>query len=661
MKPNKITSDTLFGGILYDEIIPETHPFRLMKNAINWNEIKKELQKSTNGNKIEYSYTGAPAIDPLIIFKLLLLQRWHPASDRKVLERAKTDASYRFILDVPLPLPLPDYSNLSKFRTLWGEKKIKQIFDIVFKQIQSFSYADVSKGVLGDITHAHYRLQRPTARNLLLDCLEKYLVSYHSFVTIFPSQFDKLLIDQILKEFQEWEELYKAKLLSKELSREKRLTEVVIKVLDIKTIVNQTLTNGNVTDLNKTKEFYSFIGISELLDQIMSENISVSRSTSKSKASKAKDQSKEELKDQPKEELKDQPKEELKDQSKEEFMDKPKEELKDQSKEEFKDKPKEELKDKPKEEFKDKPKEEPNTGRKEQEVVNNNPENDDSLPLETAASPNIIVSQKKGERKIISTVDPEARIGCKHGKTFFLGPKIAITMTKDGFISDIYAISGSPSDMNQLQTMIANTIQTSGQIPETAGFDLGFSSITNRLYLHSMGIQPVIDFGPSSNKRNSELFGAEKFMINFAELSVTCPNNITTHKSSTTEKSNNFTFYFPKNICGSCPLAQQCTTNKNGRTVNVSKFQYIVDADKSFLQTDSAKKVRGKRWQLEGLNGTLKSQEKLGDIPYHGLSKTNLHVRLVGIVRNLKKLTKLILSQTMSASSVPSTSGYTVS
>jgi hypothetical protein len=46
VKPNKITSDTFFGGILYDEILPEIHPFRVMKNAINWNDIKKELQNT---------------------------------------------------------------------------------------------------------------------------------------------------------------------------------------------------------------------------------------------------------------------------------------------------------------------------------------------------------------------------------------------------------------------------------------------------------------------------------------------------------------------------------------------------------------------------------------------------------------------------------------
>ena len=622
MKPKKITSDTLFGGILYDKVIPKDHPFRIIKNAVNWNEIRKELQKDNNGKKIEYSHTGAPAVAPLIIFKLLLLQRWHPTSDRKVIQRAKTDVSYRFFLDLPLPLPVPDYSNLSKFRTLWGDQKIKQVFDIVFKQIQEYGFADVSKGVVGDITHGHARLQRPTARNLLLDCLKKYILTFHSFVETFPTQFNKPLMDQTLKAFQEWEELYKAQLMTKELSREERLKEVVDKVFEIKIIVNQILTDGKFNESNLIKEYYTFTGISELLDQIINENISIAKTNSVPEENQRKKPPKN-----------DQPN--------------------DQSKtEQLKEQPKELPKEQPKEESKE-------THFTKNSSSDLEEKNIDSGGLQTSQNTNI--SQKKGERKIISTVDPEARIGCKHNKTYFLGPKIPITMIKDGFITDIYAISGSPSDMNQLQTMIENTIQKTGQIPENAGFDKGFSSLNNRMYLYSMGIQPGIDFDSLSNKRNKDFFGAEKFKMHLTDLSVTCPNNVTTFKKSNDLNSVSYTFYFPKEECSSCPLSQHCTTNKNGRTVNFSKYQYLLDADKAFLESESYKEVRKTRWQLEGLNGTLKSQEKLGDIPYHGLGQTNLHVRLVGIVRNLKTLARKILDCATSASSIPLISGHAVS
>ena len=212
--------------------------------------------------------------------------------------------------------------------------------------------------------------------------------------------------------------------------------------------------------------------------------------------------------------------------------------------------------------------------------------------------------------------------------------------------------------MHQLQTMIENTIQRTGQIPESADFDKGFSSLTNRMYLHSLGIQPGIDFDNVVNKRNEFSFGTDKFIVNLDELSVTCPNNVTTSKKSDILKSSSYTFYFPKDKCDTCPLRKLCTTNKNGRTVNISKYQYILDADKKFLSSESYKEGVKYRWQLEGLNGTLKSQEKLGDIPYRGLAKTNLHVRLVGIVRNLKTLTKKLLPYVSTASSISPISGH---
>ena len=163
----------------------------------------------------------------------------------------------------------------------------------------------------------------------------------------------------------------------------------------------------------------------------------------------------------------------------------------------------------------------------------------------------------------------------------------------------------------------------------------------------------AIDFDSQTNKRNKDLFTSDKFLVDLSNLSVTCPNKVTTFNKSHAPNSNSFTFYFPKEQCFNCPLRKQCTTNKIGRTVNVSKFQEILNADKSYLETDSYKGVKKYRWQLEGLNGTLKSQEKLGDIPYRGLVMTNMHVRLIGIVRNLKTLYKKTFSLLSPTSSVP--------
>ncbi|MHA1450923.1 MAG: transposase, partial [Candidatus Hodarchaeales archaeon] len=109
---------------------------------------------------------------------MLFLQRWHPASDRKVEERAFMDISYRFFLKLPFPAPVPDATTLSRYRTLWGDDKIKQVFKNIYRQIQSHGFARVRPGLVGDTTHQHASIQKPTARQLLLDGFVKFINAF---------------------------------------------------------------------------------------------------------------------------------------------------------------------------------------------------------------------------------------------------------------------------------------------------------------------------------------------------------------------------------------------------------------------------------------------------------------------------------------------------
>ncbi len=124
MKPKSKKVSTFYGESLYDLVIPKNHFFRPLLMTIDWPSIRKELMTDIEGKPIVYSHTGRPAWDPLIIFKMLFLQRYHIASDIKVKERAKTDLTYRFFLRVPIPESVPDKSTLSLYRTRWGDKKI---------------------------------------------------------------------------------------------------------------------------------------------------------------------------------------------------------------------------------------------------------------------------------------------------------------------------------------------------------------------------------------------------------------------------------------------------------------------------------------------------------------------------------------------------------
>ena len=155
MKHKDNYATTFFGKLLYDTVIPEFHPFRLLLITIDWGKIRKELMTDEHGVPIQYSTIGRPALDPLVVFKMLLLQRWHPVSDAKVEERAQTDIAYRFFLQVPIPESVPDKTTLSRYRTKWGVKKLEMIYKLIYQQIQTFGLSEVNSGIAGDITHQH--------------------------------------------------------------------------------------------------------------------------------------------------------------------------------------------------------------------------------------------------------------------------------------------------------------------------------------------------------------------------------------------------------------------------------------------------------------------------------------------------------------------------
>lgn len=563
MKPKSLNNSTFFGTYLFKQAISKDHPFRFLLETINWNEIKTELRKDNAGMKIKYSHTGTPAIDPIIIFKLMILQRWHPASDRKVVDRAITDISYRYFLNIPIPMKIPDYSNLSRYRKLWGPEKLKKVFTIFFEQIQKMGFADVSKGVVGDITHANIRIQSLTARNLLLDCFRKYLIALNKFTNSSFNQNCILDDMDIITSFDDWLVVHKAKIKANELTREERFSEAVLMIIDIRKKVESYLKERNKGIDVGSKEYLEFQAISDLLDQIILENTSFSGDE-------------------------------------------------------------------------DAP-----------DVENDENDNsgDNNNPSKEHAKRQSTIRQKKGKRKIVSTVDPEVRIGCKHNTKYFIGPKISTIMTTDGFIANIDAIQGNIADKTQGIIMLDSVISSTDQIPNFAGFDRGFNTLEMRKYCHDRNIKPGIEFENPVNKRNKGLYTAEAFIFDPENLSVLCPNQNTTFKFSKAGLNNNLVFRFDKENCQVCPSLQNCTTSKTGRTITISRSKSMLDADKEFLKTDEYETIRCLRWQQEGWYGWAKKEHSLGDIPYYGLKMSKLHVLLTGITVNLKKLYRYLTNK----------------
>ena len=97
---------------LYDIIIRKDHLLRQIKDLIDFSFVRKELvDKYCPDN-------GRMAIDPVCLFKYLLLKTIYDISDVDVVERSCVDMSFKYFLDMSPEDEVINPSTLTKFRRL---------------------------------------------------------------------------------------------------------------------------------------------------------------------------------------------------------------------------------------------------------------------------------------------------------------------------------------------------------------------------------------------------------------------------------------------------------------------------------------------------------------------------------------------------------------
>jgi len=97
---------------IYDIVVPKDNILRKIKELIDFSFIYKEL-------KDKYSMVnGRTAIDPIQMFKYLLLKVIHSLSDIDVVERSRYDMSFKYFLDIAPEADVINASSLTKFRKL---------------------------------------------------------------------------------------------------------------------------------------------------------------------------------------------------------------------------------------------------------------------------------------------------------------------------------------------------------------------------------------------------------------------------------------------------------------------------------------------------------------------------------------------------------------
>ena len=186
---------------LYDILVPEENELRQINELIDFEFVYEEL-------KDKYSLTmGRGAVDPIVMFKYLLLKALYPVSDKGLVKRAFTDMSYKYFLGLNPEDPVIDSTSLTKFRR--QRLQDTNILDLLIsKTVQIAKENNIlnSKTIIVDSTHTNARYNQKSPHQILQELskdLRKHVYeideSYKNKMPQKPNYRTKGLLDEEMK------------------------------------------------------------------------------------------------------------------------------------------------------------------------------------------------------------------------------------------------------------------------------------------------------------------------------------------------------------------------------------------------------------------------------------------------------------------------------
>jgi transposase len=115
-------SPKLFYQFSLDSLVPETHLLRRIAAAVDFSFIRPLCRDY-------YSTTGQPSIDPVVLFKMLLVGYLYGiSSERRLAQEVELHLAYRWFVGYDLDEVVPDHSVLSKARARLGPEVFEEFF-----------------------------------------------------------------------------------------------------------------------------------------------------------------------------------------------------------------------------------------------------------------------------------------------------------------------------------------------------------------------------------------------------------------------------------------------------------------------------------------------------------------------------------------------------
>jgi len=131
LKPAAATAQTELEMVTLDQLVPRDHLLRLIDTHIRFDFIREKTEGLYCANN------GRPAIDPVVLFKMLFIgYLFGVRSERRLVREIEVNVAYRWFLGLRLTDKVPDASTLSqnRRRRFAGTGIEQDIFDTIVEQ-----------------------------------------------------------------------------------------------------------------------------------------------------------------------------------------------------------------------------------------------------------------------------------------------------------------------------------------------------------------------------------------------------------------------------------------------------------------------------------------------------------------------------------------------
>ena len=256
--------------------------------------------------------------------------------------------------------------------------------------------------------------------------------------------------------------------------------------------------------------------------------------------------------------------------------------------------------------------------------------------------------QDEVKDRLVSTVDPDARMGRKETK-LWAGYKGHLVVEEESEI--ITAIDTTPAnrnDGNQLKGLLDQQEKAFSLVPEELSGDKAYDSGANLELLDTKNIAATIPLTKKTNARGADLFTVEAFTYNTESHTLTCPAGIVAPRAAQAFILNDQVsrkgtiFQFRPQQCNACHLKDKCHRSNRGRVVYISYYEPLIQKMRERIASEEGQQAYRNRYKIEHKIADLTRRCGMRRCRYRGLAKAKIHTLLSVITSNVKRMTRLL-------------------